>query len=149
MFGRRLAIVGMSLALAAVTLNAAGVGNFEWPSYALNALMSIAIPVFIAWGILRLAERWLPAHLFVYLFVAAFFGAALNVILSGLASISLLGLASVHPLDRLLDEYLLAYALLAFAEAWLTGAVITVMVVYLPDWVGSFDDRRYLCSRRS
>jgi uncharacterized membrane protein len=34
--------------------------------------------------------------------------------------------------------------LLAFAEAWLTGAAVTLMVVYYPHWVGTFDDRRYL-----
>ena len=77
-----------------------------------------------------------------------FFGAAVNVALTGAAATLLLGAASAYPLDWLLGEYALPYVLLAFAEAWLTGAVITVMIVYLPDWVGSFDDRRYLLSRQ-
>jgi uncharacterized membrane protein len=34
--------------------------------------------------------------------------------------------------------------LLTFAEAWLNGAMITLMAVYLPHWLGSFDDQRYL-----
>ena len=42
---------------------------------------------------------------------------------------------------------ILSYVLLAFAEAWLTGALITLMVVYLPHWVGTFDDRRYLWNK--
>jgi uncharacterized membrane protein len=37
--------------------------------------------------------------------------------------------------------------LLGFAEAWLNGAMVTIMVVYLPHWVGSFDDRRYLLNK--
>jgi uncharacterized membrane protein len=33
---------------------------------------------------------------------------------------------------------------MAWAEAFLTGAAITLMVVYQPGWVATFDDRRYL-----
>ena len=149
MFGRQLAIVGLSLVLAVVTFNSATSAYFEWQAYALNALMTVVIPVLVAWGILRAVERWLPAHIFVYIFVATFFGAAVNVVVTGSAATVLLGLASTYPFSWLLGEYALPYVLLAFAEAWLTGAVITVFIVYLPDWVGSFDDRRYLRSNQS
>jgi uncharacterized membrane protein len=50
----------------------------------------------------------------------------------------------VYPAPTLLDDYLPYYFLLGFAEAWLNGALITLMVVYAPHWVGSFDDRHYL-----
>ena len=30
---------------------------------------------------------------------------------------------------------------------WISGAVITLMVVYRPDWVAAFDDRRYLIGK--
>jgi uncharacterized membrane protein len=40
------------------------------------------------------------------------------------------------------------YLLLGFSEAWLNGAAITLMVVYYPHWVGSFDDRRYLWQKK-
>ena len=147
MFGRQLAIVGLSLVLAAMTFNSAWHGSFGWQAYGMNALMMCAIPVFIAWAILRAVERWLPAHIFTYIFVATFFGAAINVVLTGLAAALLLGMASVYPIAGLFGEYLIPYVLLAFAEAWITGIVITVLVVYLPDWVGTFDDRRYLWKR--
>jgi uncharacterized membrane protein len=55
-----------------------------------------------------------------------------------------LWLAGVYPADMLFSDYLPAYILLGFAEAWLNGAAITMMVVYYPHWVGSFDDSRYL-----
>lgn len=148
MFGRQLAIIGLSLVLAAVTFNSATGAHIEWQAYALNALMTVVVPVFVAWGILRAVERCLPAHIFVYIFVVTFFGAAVNVVVTGFAATLLLGLASAYPLAWLLSEYALPYVLLAFAEAWLTGAVITVMIVYLPDWVGSFDDRRYLWGKQ-
>jgi uncharacterized membrane protein len=102
------------------------------------------VPVSIAWGILRAVERWLPAHFFVYIFVATFFGAALNTVLTGLVATLLLGVTEVYPMDMLFGDFFLSYVLLAFAEAWLTGAAVTLMVVYYPDWVGTFDDRHYL-----
>ena len=144
MFGRQLAILGLTVVLAAVTFNTADTGNIGWLPFALNAAMMVVVPVFVAWGILKAAERWLPAHFFVYIFVITFFGAALNTALTGLVATLLLGVAGVYPLDMLFGEFFPSYILLAFAEAWLTGAAITLMVVYLPHWVGSFDDRRYL-----
>lgn len=144
MFGRQLAILGLSLVLAAVTYNSMLTGNLGWSAFALNALAMIVVPVVLAWVILRAVERWLPPHFFVYVFVATFFGAALNTVLTGLAATSLLAVADVYTADMLFGDFFLSYVLLAFAEAWLTGAAITVMIVYYPHWVGSFDDRRYL-----
>jgi uncharacterized membrane protein len=144
MFGRQLAILGLSLVLAAVTYNSMATGNLGWSAFALNGLAMIVLPVSLAWTFLRAVERWLPPHFFVYVFVATFFGAALNTVLTGLAATSLLAVADVYASDMLFGDFFLSYVLLAFAEAWLTGAAITVMIVYYPHWVGSFDDRRYL-----
>ena len=144
MFGRQLAILGLAIVLAAVTFNSTSSVNLGWSAYPLNALAMIVVPVFLAWAILRFVERWLPAHFFVYLFVATFFGAALNTVLTGLVATSLLAVADVYPSDLLFGDFFLSYVLLAFAEAWLTGAAITLMIVYCPHWVATFDDRRYL-----
>ena len=65
-------------------------------------------------------------------------------LLTGLASTMLMGAAGVYTFDTLFTEFYPSYLLLAFAEAWITGALITIMVVYLPDWVCTFDDQRYL-----
>ena len=92
-----------------------------------------------------LAAADLPAAtFFVALRATAFFGAAATVMATGLLASVLLWLAAVYPAPILLDDYLPYYFLLGFAEAWLNGALITLMVVYAPHWVGSFDDRRYL-----
>ena len=103
-----------------------------------------AVPVAVSWGILRAVERWLPAHLFVYLFVAAFFGAAAALLATGLAASTLLGAAGVYSFDYLGAEYIPWLLLMAWAEAFTTGAAITLMVVYRPEWVATFDDARYL-----
>ena len=147
MFGRQLAIVGLSVVLAATTLNSMYNMPIGWQSFGLNAMAMIAFPVFLAGAILQAAEKWLPSYFFIYIFVAAFFGSAVNVLLTGLASTLLLGAASVYPLGVLFTEFYPSYVLLAFAEAWLTGALITVMLIYLPDWVGTFEDQRYLSQK--
>jgi len=36
---------------------------------------------------------------------------------------------------------------LAFGEGTLTGMILTLLVVYRPEWVATFDDRRYLTGR--
>ena len=66
---------------------------------------------------------------------------------TGLLASAMLWLAAVYPAPTLLDDYLPYYLLLGFAEAWLNGAMVTLMVVYLPHWVGSFDDRRYILNK--
>ena len=144
MFGRQLAIIGLAVVLAAVTINSANMG---WSAYALNALVMIVVPVFLAHAVLRLAERRLPANIFIFFFVGAFFNAALTTIATGLLTSSLLILADVYPANLVLNDYLPYFLLMSFAEAWLNGAAITLMVVYFPAWVGSFDDRKYLYKR--
>jgi uncharacterized membrane protein len=148
MFGRQLALVGLSLTLAAVTFNAGLKGIAGWQAYALNALAWIIVPVFVAHALWRFVERFLPPNIFVFFFVAAFFGGALAALTSGAFSGLLLWAAGVYGVDLLFSDYLPFFILLGFAEAWLNGAAITLMVVYFPRWVGSFDDRRYLWRRK-
>lgn len=140
MFGRQLAIVGLAAVMAAITFN----GAAGWEAYALNVLVTAVFPCFAADVLLRIVERYLPPNFFVYIFCAAFFGAAIAVVSTGLLSTLLLWIAGVYPAELLFEDYFPYYALLGFAEAWLNGAAITLMVVYFPHWVGSFDDRRYL-----
>jgi len=50
----------------------------------------------------------------------------------------------VYPTQYLLEEYLPFYLLIAWAKAFATGMMMTLMVVYKPEWVATFDDARYL-----
>lgn len=139
-FGPQLALVVLALALAGVTLN----GSVEWAAYPINLLMMVLVPVATGRLFFRTVERWLPRHFFVYIFVNAFLGAAVIVLVQGfVASLSLYA-AGAYPADKLLSEYLPFFLLLGFAEAWLSGMALTLMVVYRPEWVASFDDRSYL-----
>jgi len=148
MFGRQLALLGLSVVLAAVTYNATLKGIQGWQPFALNALALAVFPVFVTHAIQRVVERRLPAHIFVYIFVTAFFGAAVTVVATGMLTALMLWLSGAYAGELLLAEYVPFYILLGFSEAWLNGAAITLMVVYYPHWVGSFDDRRYLWQKK-
>ncbi|MCS6786555.1 MAG: energy-coupling factor ABC transporter permease [Thiobacillaceae bacterium] len=131
------------LALALVTA-ALAVWDGQYLAYPANLLVTGVVPVAVSWAIYRLADRRLPNHLFIYIFVNAFFGAAIAIGAVGLASTGLAAVLGVYGLDYLMREYLPYYLLMAWSEAFVTGMVMTLLVVYRPQWVATFDDRRYL-----
>lgn len=141
--GTHLAFIGLSLVLAAVTLN----GASGWLGFAINSLLMAGVGVLAAQAFHRLVDRFLPRHFFVYIFVNGFFGSALTVICVGLGACLFLGALGAYSFDYLFAEYLPYYLLLGFSEAWLSGMVMTLFVVYCPRWVASFDDTRYLADK--
>lgn len=134
------------LAIALITA-ALGLWHGEYAAFPANWLIMGAVPVGVSWALYRLVDSRLPNHLFVFVFLNAFFGAALAIMVVGLASTGFAALAGAYPLGYLLDEYLPYYLLMAWSEAFATGMLVTVMVVYKPEWVATFDDRRYLLDK--
>lgn len=143
MFGPQLAFIAM----AAVVAGAAAAGAIEPWAIPVNALLMGAVPVAVSLAVLRAAERWLPRHFFVYIFGAAFLGGALAMCATGLAASALLSLAGAYAFEYLSTDYLPWYLLMSWAEAFTTGATITLLVVYRPQWVATFDDTRYLAGK--
>jgi uncharacterized membrane protein len=141
--GPRLAIVALGLALAGVTAN----GAIEWQAWPLNFLLMAVMPVVVARLWLHVVERFLPAHFFVFIFVVAFIGSAMTVVVQGLVAAAGMVAGGAYSPGFLASDYLPYLLLLGFSEAWMGGAVITLMVVYRPDWVAAFDDRRYLLNK--
>jgi uncharacterized membrane protein len=142
-FGPALAFIGLSLVMLGVTLN----GAVGWLAYPLNALLLAGGGVAISQGLYRLIVALMPRHFFVYVFINSFLGSALTVFGVGLLASVFLAVAGAYPWDYLLDEYLPYFLLLGFAEAWLSGMVMTLFVVYRPHWVMTFDDRHYLAGK--
>lgn len=142
-FGPHLAFVGLCVVAAGITLN----GAADFFPFAANALTTAGVGVGLSQLCYRVFSGILPKHFFVYIFVNGFFGAALTIVGVGFCSTLLLAVAGAYPLEYLLGEYLPYFLLLAFSEAWLSGMVITLFVVYRPDWVGTFEDSRYLAGK--
>ena len=142
-FGPHLAFIGLSLVLSGITLN--GEGGFL--AFAINALLMAGVGVLFSQGIYRRVRRILPRHFFVYIFINGFFGSALTVFGVGLAASVLLGVDGIYSWDYLVSEYLPYFMLLGFSEAWLSGMLMTVFVIYRPAWVITFDDSSYLANK--
>lgn len=142
-FGPHLAFVGLSLVMLGITLNGAA-GGF---AYALNALLLGGVGVALSQRLYSIFSAALPKHFFVYIFANGFLGAALTVFGIGLVSSSFLALADVYDWEYLASEYLPYFLLLGFSEAWLSGMVMTLFVIYRPAWVLTFDDSHYLSGK--
>jgi len=142
MFRPWFALLSLSLLCLALAIQTG-----EYTAYPGNLLTMGVIPVLTSWAIYRVSLRHLPNHFFIYIFVNAFFGAALTIGVVGLSVTLLAGLLGIYPLAYLLEEYLPFYLLMAWAEAFASGMVITILVVYKPEWVATFDDRRYLLNK--
>jgi len=123
------------------------ISGAPWGNAAIAFLTMGALPVAVAWGVLRLSERFLPPNFFVYIFVGAFFGAALSLGAAGLAGATVLAVSGAVAAPIVFGEYAPFLLYLAFGEATLTGMLVTLAVVYAPQWVATFDDERYLRGR--
>ncbi len=140
MFGWQFALLAITAVLLGDTVYAGtGWGTFGW-----NGLLLACWPVAVSWWVLRVTRQYLPRHFFIYIFVAAFFGAAVTICLVGAASTGLMYLLGVYSWGQLVRDYASAYVLLVFPEAFLTGVMMTLFVIYRPSWVATFNDRCYL-----
>jgi uncharacterized membrane protein len=137
------------LAMLALAVVAAGLAlvTGDYAALALNWLIMGVFPVTLSWIVHCAISRWLPANPFVYFFLNAFANAGLSMLAVGiLASVVSLALG-LYPAGYLVNEYLPFYLLMAWGEAFLTGALVTVMVVWKPEWIATFSDARYLARR--
>jgi len=148
MFGWSLAIFGLAtLLLASVLLQHSELIAPGLIGLGVNGCLSIVIPVLTSYAVLKLSQKYLPDNFFIYIFVVAFFGAGLAVAASRLSSIVLLSLVNAYPEAKLIEESLLYTPLFMFPEMFITGMLISVFVVYKPEWVITFDDERYITGK--
>ena len=141
--GPYFAVLALAIALTAITLN----GAIGWAAWPINFLLMCVVPVAVAYAFQRFIERVLPPNFFIFVFVIAFAGSALAVISGGLTASLAMVAAGAYPFSFLASDYLPYFILLGFSEAWLGGGLISLLVVYKPDWVAAFDDSRYLIGK--
>ncbi len=133
------------LAGVLILLVNAAFGRGSLTALGLDALLLAALPAAVTWNLFHLLERRLPNHFFIYVLGNGFFGAALSVAAIGLATTAVMALAGAYPLEYLLSYYTpYATLLISWAEAFTTGMAITMMAVYRPAWLETFDDVRYV-----
>ena len=140
MFGFSRAVLAGVLVQAA----SAAFGHGAWNAIGLNTLALVAVPAGFTALVHGIVQRHLPRHLFVYLMLSGFISAGIGVMLAGAAESLALFLGGAYGLSFLLENYLAYYILVAFSEAFLSGGVVTLMAVYRPSWLESYDEAAYI-----
>ena len=139
MFGWAFAFIAVAIAQLILTLE----GQAAWSGYALNVLVNGGIPVLLTHYLYTWVYNKLPRHFFIYIFVVAFAGSALTMLFSRLAGLGILLTTGSYTMQELGDDPWFIIVML-FPEGFLNGMLMTILVVYRPEWVSSFDDREYL-----
>jgi uncharacterized membrane protein len=140
MFGWQRALLVISLVLLGLIYN----GSSDWQTYPLNVLTMGLVPILTSYAIYRAVERYLPHHVFIYIFLNGFFGAALAMLAAVAAASLLLLLSGAYSFAQLSYDYFPFLPLMLFPEAFITGMFTSILVAMYPDWISTFDDARYL-----
>ncbi len=140
MAGWPLAVL-MLLPVALATMALAGLPAAE----ALSRYVWLGVvPATVGLGLGAALRRWLPHHLFVYILGRGFFATALAGMAAGFASALLHG----APGGIAFDDLVLARALAAWGDAFLTGMFTAIFVAFRPAWLATYTDRLYLPGAR-
>ncbi|HRD48866.1 MAG: energy-coupling factor ABC transporter permease [Candidatus Competibacter sp.] len=139
MFGWALGVIGVSLVMVAATFTTG-----DWSALALNALLIGVLPVSVSYGVYALVHRYLPHHLFIYIFLCAFFNAMLAAGAAVLALVVLLVATETYSFNRISSDYLPFVPLYLFPEGLINGMTITALIGVRPDWLKTYDDEVYL-----
>jgi uncharacterized membrane protein len=136
MFGWPLATV----TLCAVAAASAWLAGGDAPRALELAAWSGVVPACLALAIGMATRRWLPKHLFVYILARAFIGTALATVLAAALRAWLGGGAPLAAAPSIFP----AAWLVAWGEAFLTGALTAIFVAFRPQWLLTYSDARYL-----
>ena len=109
-----------------------------------SALAVLIIPGAITHLIWRLSVQFLPPNFFIYVWVVGFFGAAIGMAVSATATTTLLWTAGLFDLHYLMHYFFPFMLMQGFPEGFVTGTILSLLVVYQPTWVATFRDSFYL-----
>jgi len=139
MFGWSLGVVGATIASLGVALS----GGSMLESLSLNTLLLGMLPVSVSYGIYRGVCRYLPRHVFIYIFVCAFLGGVMTAAVTVLCLATVLLGAETYALDRIAYEYLPFLPLYLLPEGLLNGMLTAIFIGMRPEWLSTFDGEFY------
>ncbi len=139
MFGWSLGVIGTGLAALGMAVNGSGL-----PALFLNILLLGVLPVSVSYGIYYWVHRYLPHHVFIYIFLCAFLGSIIAAAITVFAIVGVLVAGNAYPLNRIASEYLPFLPLYLFPEGFLNGMLATVFIGLRPQWLKTFDEHSYL-----
>lgn len=140
MFGWHFAIIGGLLILVGMIFW----GHGDWITLGANGLLMSVIPVSVTYSIFLLAEWKLPKNYFIYIFISSFLAGAISMLVVAASTAWFLNTAGDVDWDTLWRGFFQFNMLIAFPEGFTTGFLMSVFVVYRPEWVYTFRDSKYL-----
>ncbi len=123
-------------------------GTLAWADGGAFALTTFILPGLLSYAIFAASYHYLSRHLFVYIFVAGFFNAALSIVFKILLTSGWFWLQQTQNWHIIFQNYTQLALLIWFGEALLNGMAITLMAVYRPEWLRTFYDNEYLSPDR-
>lgn len=121
-------------------------GRQDLAALGVNAVLLVAIPVWVTEICALQVERAQPRNLFVYIFFSGFFAAALALLFCLGAGFVVLWIDGLFAMPPWLADFVGYLWLVMFPEAFINGMVITALVVFCPDWLETFNRSRYLAA---
>lgn len=132
------------LSAAVIVLVNQAFNDYQWSALSSLYLTHGVVPATLTYAAYAFIYHRLPRHPFVYIFVTAFITGALAIAFTHLTH-SLWALSSgLLSWDAIWNNYALITPLVMFPEALLNGMAVTLMLVYKPDWLVTFNDATYL-----
>jgi uncharacterized membrane protein len=116
----------------------------SWLALPVNAVLVGALPSLVTRAIFHVSDSRLPNNFFIYIFICAFFGAAVAVATVVFATSAVHWISGAYSWDYLWQNYTRYVPLAMLPEAFITGMLMSVFIAYRPEWVSTFDDSRYL-----
>lgn len=149
-----LLIAGLPAAFLVLTVTAAGyVLLFQTyqdiASVALYAVVVLLPALLLGKTMLALAQKILPHHVFVFIFVNGFLTALLSMLLAGTLTLWLLDMAGAYSPELLWSRSFPVLFLLSWGEAFLTGLACAVLIAFAPQLLHYYSDEMYLPQRKS
>ncbi|GAA6135005.1 energy-coupling factor ABC transporter permease [Oceaniserpentilla sp. 4NH20-0058] len=139
-------VMGWPLALIAGALGLLGVsilGLEAFDGFAVNFMVSVALPVLTSYWVLTLVQNKLPANPFVYIFLCGFFNGAVSILAVACTTSLMLGLLEVYSWDAVYEEYFQYLPLMLFPEAFINGMVVAGVMGTFPYLLSSFNVEKY------
>lgn len=120
------------------------VNDYSFAQISALYLSHIVVPATLTFISYAYIYHRLPRHPFVYIFINAFITGALCIAAAHGAHAFWAWSTGYLSWDAIWHNYLMITPLVMFPEALLNGMAVTLMVVYRPDWLQTFNDNDYL-----
>ncbi|WP_371193165.1 energy-coupling factor ABC transporter permease [Glaciecola sp. SC05] len=138
--GLRWSVIAASVVLLGSTI----IGQDTWSMFGVNGLLGLLLPIGVTYLIYMISFHRISRHMFVYIFLCAFFPGAISMALKMLSMSGYFYLDGFYAWNVIEYNYAQMTLLMVFPEAFFNGMTITCLIVYKPDLVYTFEDKFYI-----